>query len=114
MTDRVADPPSLRRWVAAVGAARVDARAVVLAVSPAKAQTVDRSLELEAELADELVDLAPPLDGQAVMEILGIGGGPVVGEAIAHLQELRFDRGPYDETIAAAELRAWWKARESG
>ena len=35
-------------------------------------------------------------------------------EAIAHLQELRFDRGPYDETIAAAELRAWWKARESG
>ena len=114
VTDRVVDPPSLRRWVAAVGAARVDARAVVLAVSPAKAQTVDRSLELEAELADELVDLAPPLDGQAVMEILGIGGGPVVGEAIAHLQELRFDRGPYDETIAAAELRAWWKARESG
>ena len=111
---RVEDAPSLRRWVASVGAARVDARAVVLAMSPAHSREVERSLELEAAQADELVDLGPPLDGQAVMAILGIQGGPEVGEAIAFLQELRFDRGPYDETVAEAELRSWWADRSSG
>lgn len=110
---RITDPPSLRRWVAAVGASRVDARAVVLAMSPEHSVSVERSLALEAELADELIDLGPPLDGQAVMDILGIRGGPEVGEAIAHLQELRFDRGPYDEAVAEVELRAWWADRSS-
>ena len=107
----VADAPSFRRWVAASGAARVDARAVVMAVSPDHGSAVERSLHLEAELSDELNDLDPPLDGAAVMEILGIAGGPEVGEALAHLQELRFDVGPFDQQRAAAELRAWWATR---
>ena len=36
------------------------------------------------------------------------------GEASAFLQELRFDRGPYDETVAEAELRSWWADRSPG
>ena len=109
----VVDAPSLRRWVAASGVARVDARAVVLAVAPDHAAAVDRSLALEADLADELDDLGPGLDGQTVMAMLGISGGPDVGEALAHLQELRFDLGPLDDERAEAELRSWW-ARRSG
>lgn len=108
---RVVDAPSLRRWVAEVGAARVDARAVVATMAPRHAPAVALTLELEAALGDELAELDPPLDGQAVMEILGIGGGPQVGAALAHLQELRFERGPFDAATAADELRAWWAAR---
>ncbi|MEM7285010.1 MAG: CCA tRNA nucleotidyltransferase [Actinomycetota bacterium] len=110
----VVDAPSLRRWVAASGAARVDARSVVLAVSPQHSAEVERSLELESSLAEELDDLAPPLDGEAVMRVLGVGGGPVIGEALAHLQRMRFDAGPYDAAAAEAELRRWWASRETG
>lgn len=107
----VVDAPSLRRWVAASGAARVDARSVVLAVAPDHTGAVERSLELESELAGELDDLGPGLDGQTVMAILGIGGGPDIGEALAHLQELRFEHGPLDQARAEAELRSWWTRR---
>ena len=40
------------------------------------------------------------------MEILGVPPGPVVGEAWAHLKELRLDRGPLSPEEAEAELRA--------
>jgi poly(A) polymerase len=36
----------------------------------------------------------------------------VVGKALAHLLELRLDRGPMAEEEAVEELRAW--AREEG
>jgi poly(A) polymerase len=41
------------------------------------------------------------------MELLGIPPGPLVGQALAHLLELRLDRGPMSEEEAAAELRKW-------
>jgi poly(A) polymerase len=41
------------------------------------------------------------------MELLGIRPGPLVGKALAHLLELRLDRGPMSEEEAVAELRAW-------
>jgi poly(A) polymerase len=47
-----------------------------------------------------------------VMELLGIPPGPLVGKALAHLLELRLDRGPMSEEEATSELRAW--AREQG
>src|SRR5207249_4975641 len=54
-------------------------------------------LELRiARLAEEegIEQLRPPIDGNEVMEHLGIAPGPVVGEALAYLMELRMDRGP--------------------
>jgi poly(A) polymerase len=45
------------------------------------------------------------------MSILGIKGGPVVGEAWSHLKELRMDRGPLEHDEAVAELLKWWNAR---
>ncbi|ACQ82445.1 polynucleotide adenylyltransferase/metal dependent phosphohydrolase [Beutenbergia cavernae DSM 12333] len=67
-----------------------------------------------AELAEkeELAAIRPDLDGAAIMATLGIGPGPVVGEAYRFLLELRMERGPVEPDVARAELLAWWAARE--
>ncbi len=66
-----------------------------------------------ARLAEQenLEAMRPPLDGQQVMEHLGIPPGPVVGEALAYLMDVRMERGPVDETAAFALLDAWAKER---
>jgi tRNA nucleotidyltransferase/poly(A) polymerase len=62
-----------------------------------------------ARLAEEenLESLRPPLDGLQVMEHLGLAPGPVVGEALAYLMELRIERGPIEEAEAVELLDAW-------
>ncbi len=54
---------------------------------------------LEARIAElrereELEAIRPDLDGEAVMAHLGIGPGPVVGQALAMLLEARLEEGP--------------------
>jgi poly(A) polymerase len=65
-----------------------------------------------ARLAEEenLDAMRPPLDGQEVMEHLGIPPGPLVGRALEHLMQLRLDRGPIERDEALVLLDAW--ARE--
>ena len=65
-----------------------------------------------AELAakEDLARVRPDLDGNAIMEILGIPAGPQVGRAWNFLKELRLDRGPLSHEEATAELLAWWNA----
>jgi poly(A) polymerase len=62
-----------------------------------------------ARLAEEenLDALRPPLNGTQVMERLGIGPGPLIGEALAYLMELRMERGPIEEAEALELLDAW-------
>ncbi|MEP9362993.1 CCA tRNA nucleotidyltransferase [Nocardioides sp. CN2-186] len=72
--------------------------------------------ELEERIAllseqEELASIRPDLDGNQIMEILGIGPGREVGQAYAHLLELRMDEGPMSEDDAKAALLAWWAAR---
>ncbi len=72
--------------------------------------------ELEARIdelreQEELAAIRPDLDGAAIMAHLGIEPGPVVGEALAHLLELRLDRGPLHHDTAIEELDRWWAAR---
>jgi poly(A) polymerase len=66
-----------------------------------------------AELAakEDLQRVRPDLDGNEIMEILGVPAGPQVGEAWRYLKELRLDRGPLDKDEATAELLKWWNAR---
>jgi poly(A) polymerase len=66
-----------------------------------------------AELAarEDLQRLRPDLDGNEIMELLGIPPGPQVGEAWRYLKELRLDRGPLTREEATAELMAWWCSR---
>ncbi|WP_375001276.1 CCA tRNA nucleotidyltransferase [Aeromicrobium sp. CTD01-1L150] len=65
----------------------------------------------ELSEAEELAAIRPDLDGNQIMEVLGIGPGREVGEAYRFLLELRMDRGPLDEAAAVEALRAWWAAR---
>lgn len=70
----------------------------------------DRIAELAA--AEELRAIRPDLDGSAVMALLGIRPGPVVGQALAFLLELRLEEGPLGEEEATRRLRAWWAERQ--
>jgi poly(A) polymerase len=68
----------------------------------------------ELTAAEELQQVRPDLDGNEIMELLGITPGPRVGEAWRYLKELRLDRGPLSRADATAELLAWWRARGTG
>jgi poly(A) polymerase len=56
---------------------------------------------------EDLDRVRPDLDGNAIMELLGVPAGPVVGRAWKHLKELRLDRGPLSRDEAEAELQRW-------
>ncbi|MGK5628235.1 CCA tRNA nucleotidyltransferase [Streptomyces sp. URMC 123] len=62
---------------------------------------------------EELDAIRPDLDGNAIMEILGVGPGPVVGQAYKHLLDLRLEHGPMDHEAAVAALKEWWSAQQS-
>lgn len=72
-------------------------------------RTYDALEERIAVLAEEeeLNAIRPDLDGNQIMELLGIGPGREVGEAYKYLLELRMDRGPMTEEDARAALVAW-------
>ena len=65
--------------------------------------------QLAAE--EELAAIRPELDGRTVMEHLGVAPGPVVGEALAHLLEIRLDEGEIGHAEALKRLDAWWRDR---
>ncbi|MFT3873647.1 MAG: CCA tRNA nucleotidyltransferase [Nocardioides sp.] len=78
-----------------------------------KAERLQRTYDnIEARIArlseeEELAAIRPDLDGNQIMEILGIGPGRQVGQAYRYLLELRMDRGPMSPEEATAALRAW-------
>jgi poly(A) polymerase len=69
----------------------------------------ERIAELTAK--EDLERVRPDLDGNEIMQLLGIRPGPQVGEAWRYLKELRLDRGPLTHEQATAELLAWWHSR---
>ncbi|MCU7722102.1 CCA tRNA nucleotidyltransferase [Actinoplanes sp. KI2] len=70
----------------------------------------ERIARLQAE--EDLARVRPDLDGNAIMELLGLPPGPVVGQAWRYLKEMRLDRGPLSREEAEAELLKW--ARDNG
>jgi len=56
---------------------------------------------------EDLARVRPDLDGNAIMELLGVQPGPLVGRAWRHLKELRLERGPLSREEAELELRRW-------
>jgi poly(A) polymerase len=67
---------------------------------------------LEARIAhlrkqEELDAIRPDLDGNAIMQLLGIPPGPLVGKAYKHLLAIRMERGPMTRDDAEAQLRDW-------
>ncbi|WP_405389751.1 CCA tRNA nucleotidyltransferase [Streptomyces sp. NBC_01102] len=80
----------------------------------ALSRTYDRLEERIAQLQEqeELDAIRPDLDGNAIMQILGVGPGPVIGKAYAFLLELRLENGPMDHDDAVAALKEWWAAQD--
>jgi len=83
-----------------------------------KADALGRRMdELEARIAElrereELAKIRPALDGNRVMQFLGVPPGPIIGRALEFLLELRLEEGPMSEDDAQARLAEW--AREQG
>ena len=69
----------------------------------------ERIARLAAE--EDLKRIRPPIDGHEVMSHLGVGPGPVIGEALDHLLEIRLERGEYSKDEAFAMLDDWAGAR---
>jgi poly(A) polymerase len=93
-------------------------RADVTTRDPKRAE---RFARLQDDLEERIAKLAeqenldamrPPLDGTQVMEHLGLPPGPLVGQALAYLMEVRLDRGLIGQEEGYALLDAW--AREHG
>jgi poly(A) polymerase len=64
---------------------------------------------------EELDSMRPDLDGNQIMEQLGIGPSRDVGRARDFLLELRLEEGPLGEEEARRRLDAWWaEQRGSG
>jgi poly(A) polymerase len=78
-----------------------------------RAAALQRSYDsLEQRIAalraqEELDAIRPDLDGNAIMQLLGIPPGPLVGKAYKHLLALRMERGPLGADEAEVELRRW-------
>jgi len=73
--------------------------------------------ELEARIGElaaeeELKAIRPELDGNQVMQRLGLRPGPAVGQAMTFLLELRLDEGPLGEDEVGRRLDAWWAAQQ--
>jgi poly(A) polymerase len=114
---------AVRRYVRDAGALldRLNTlvRCDVTTANDRKARQISKRVdELEERIADlrqreELDAIRPPLDGNQVMQHLGLKPGPVVGEALEMLLERRLDEGPYSEEEAFALLDEWWAGRGS-
>jgi poly(A) polymerase len=82
-----------------------------------KANALSRAYDgLEKRIAqlqeqEELDSIRPDLDGNQIMELLGVGPGPAIGDAYKFLLELRLENGPMEHDAAVAALKEWWAAR---
>ena len=80
----------------------------------ALSRTYDGLEERIAQLKEqeELDAIRPDLDGNRIMEVLGIPPGPQVGKAYNHLLELRLENGPMGHDAAVEALKEWWAAQD--
>lgn len=82
-----------------------------------KANALSRAYDgLEERIAhlqeqEELNSIRPDLDGNQIMEVLGVGPGPVIGNAYKFLLELRLENGPMEYSEAVTALKEWWAAQ---
>ena len=76
----------------------------------ALAKSYDHLEERIARLAEqeELAAIRPDIDGNEIMQILGIGPGRDVGRAYQFLLENRLDNGPMSKESATQVLLSWW------
>jgi tRNA nucleotidyltransferase (CCA-adding enzyme) len=119
--------PELRRLLSRAGPARADAllalaaaeaRAMPARARPAAAAEVRalrRALDAIRREAPPLVAQDLAIDGRGVMEALGAGPGPHVGEALRHLLDRVLEDPALNvRPVLEDELRRWWSGRARG
>ena len=74
---------------------------------------LERRIAVLAE-QEELGKIRPGLSGEQIMAELGIGPGPLVGQAYKHLLALRMELGPRSEQEWVEELQRWWADHQPG
>ena len=93
-------------------------RCDVTTANPRRERAIQRRIdELEERIEilaeqEELSRLRPPVDGNEVMDLLGIEPGPKVGEIMDILLEKRINDGPYSKEEAFEIAKDW--AAEQG
>ena len=73
-------------------------------------QAMDEMEERVRELKkkEDFDAIRPDLDGNEIMELLGLEPGPMIGRAYKHMLEYRLDNGPVDHDVAVEELKRWY------
>ncbi|GAA3177676.1 CCA tRNA nucleotidyltransferase [Blastococcus jejuensis] len=99
--------PRLHKLVRSDSTTRNRKRAAALS---ATYDSLERRIAELSEL-ENLARVRPDLDGNAIMELLGLQPGPDVGAAWRFLKELRLERGPLPREDAEAALLDWWRTR---
>ena len=56
--------------------------------------------------------IRPDLNGDEIMQLLGLEPGPLVGAAYKHMLEYRLDNGPVEHETAVEELKNWFAQRQ--
>jgi poly(A) polymerase len=112
---------AVRRYVKDAGALLGKLNTLVRSDSTTRNERKARMLSARMdELEERIRELAsreeiqawrPALNGNQIMEHLGIGPGPLVGEARNFLMEIRLDEGEISEDEARARLDQWWAER---
>jgi tRNA nucleotidyltransferase (CCA-adding enzyme) len=119
-----AEPVDVRRWLSRAGPERADA---LLALARAEARAaagrsaraaraavarLGRTVAAVRTARAPLVAQDLALDGRAAMELLGVGPGPHVGQALRHLlDQVLEDPALNGPDALARELRRWWAGR---
>lgn len=98
------DAALVRRLVHSIGYQNIERLRQLLLIQGAGDRGFGALFE-ELDEQEDLTSLSPVLTGEEVMSALDLEPGPRVGEAIALLQERRFDDGPLDRDSELEYLR---------
>nr|WP_155588460.1 CCA tRNA nucleotidyltransferase [Bifidobacterium canis] len=60
---------------------------------------------------EDIDAIRPDLNGDEIMQELGLKPGPMVGKAYRHMLDYRLDNGPVDHDVAVAELHRWYESQ---
>jgi poly(A) polymerase len=102
------EPADVRRF-AAVAGDDLD-RAVLLSSTLVAVDDVEVAVA-QLGAREDLHVLEPALDGDDVVALLGVPPGPIVGEALGFLRELRITEGIVSADEARRRLGDWWRSR---
>ena len=81
-------------------------RRKAMVFSSAMDEMEERVRELKKK--EDFDAIRPDIDGNEIMQILGLEPGPMVGRAYKHMLEYRLDNGPVEREVAIEELKRWY------